>query len=145
MEEEKKLPRRNFIQLITSLLLGLAGLLGLGGLVRFFSFRPDPGSPTVYDLGDAADYPPGSKIIRPDIPAVIYNRGGEFSAYSLSCTHLGCLLEEDGNSFSCPCHGSRFDQNGSVLNGPAAENLLPLRIENNDDNTLTLYTKGAGN
>jgi Rieske Fe-S protein len=145
MKEEKKLPRRNFIRLITRLLLTLAGLLGLGGLVRFFSFRPDPGSPTVFDLGHAADFSPGSKIIRLDIPAVIYNRGGEFFAYSLSCTHLGCLLEENGDNFSCPCHGSRFDQTGKVLNGPAVENMLPLRIEINDDNTLTLYTKGAGN
>ena len=144
MTEEKSLPRRKFIQLSTKLALGFAGLLGLGGLIRYFSFRPDPDSPASFDLGNAADIPPASKIIRPDIPAVIYNSGGEYSAFSLSCTHLGCLVEEDGEDFSCPCHGSKFDSTGRVLAGPAEKKLPSLQVKLNEDGSLTLFTKGAG-
>lgn len=41
------------------------------------------------------------------------------------CTHLGCNLKwnSDEDSFDCPCHGSRFDKHGTVINGPALKNI----------------------
>jgi Rieske Fe-S protein len=133
--------RRDFLKLITNALFGLSGLLGLGGLARFFSYRPTPGQPTEFELGEAANFPTGSRTFRLDIPAVIYNNGGEYMAYSLTCTHLGCTVEEDGDGFACPCHGSRFDRDGMVLEGPAKEPLRILRVDVLEDNTLKLYTK----
>ena len=58
----------------------------------------------------------------------IYNNGvivarsksGTFLAYSQYCTHAGCTVNFDGTSdFICYCHGSVFDSNGNVLQGPA--------------------------
>lgn len=54
-------------------------------------------------------------------------------AYSAVCTHNGCpitLLNEDGRSVVCTCHGSRFDlaDNGTVLTGPATRRLAGLPI-----------------
>lgn len=39
------------------------------------------------------------------------------------CPHLGCALKwnEAEHSWDCPCHGSRFDEGGKVLEGPANE------------------------
>ncbi|MCL2811518.1 MAG: FAD-dependent oxidoreductase, partial [Clostridia bacterium] len=39
------------------------------------------------------------------------------------CTHMGCGLRHNPqeNSFDCPCHGSRFSESGTVLDGPAAK------------------------
>ena len=133
--------RRDFLRLITNALFGLSGLLGLGGLARFFSYQPHQGTPTEFDLGEAVNFPVGSRTLRLDIPAVIYNNGDEYVAYSLTCTHLGCMVEEDGKGFACPCHDSRFDKDGSVLEGPAQEPLRQLRVERMEDNTLRLYTK----
>lgn len=44
-----------------------------------------------------------------------------------NCTHLGCTFPWNGvdQQFQCPCHGSRYDSDGSVLRGPAP---LPLRL-----------------
>ena len=133
--------RRDFLKLITNALFGLSGLLGLGGLARFFSYQPDQGPPTEFDLGEAVNFPVGSQTLRLDIPAMIYNDGGEYIAYSLTCTHLGCTVEEDSQGFACPCHGSRYDKDGLVLAGPAKEPLRRLRVEVLEDKTLKLYTK----
>ncbi len=53
--------------------------------------------------------------------AVYRNGNGELSALSPVCTHLGCLVHWNTaeKSWDCPCHGSRFDPQGRVLNGPA--------------------------
>ena len=46
----------------------------------------------------------------------------------LRCTHLGCKLNwnEEEASWDCPCHGSRYDENGILLDEPAQENLRRL-------------------
>lgn len=41
------------------------------------------------------------------------------------CPHLGCALKWNSqeHSWDCPCHGSRFDASGKLLNNPATGNL----------------------
>jgi cytochrome b6-f complex iron-sulfur subunit len=136
-----KLSRRDFLKLSTNALFGLSGLIGLGGLIRYFSYYP-PEAPVEFDLGDIANFPVGSRTIRNDIPAMIYNRDGEIIAHSLVCTHLGCTVAESANGFDCPCHGSRFDADGNVLVGPAQKPLKTLRVEVLENGTLKLHAKG---
>jgi cytochrome b6-f complex iron-sulfur subunit len=133
--------RRDFLKLATDLLFSLAGLLGLGGLLRFFSYQPDPTPPSEFDLGEASAYPPGSRTLLPDVPAVLYNEHGNYTALSLTCTHLGCTVEADEeDGFSCPCHGSRYNRDGLVLQGPAQKPLRALRVELQEDDTIRLFT-----
>jgi nitrite reductase/ring-hydroxylating ferredoxin subunit len=136
------LSRRDFLRLATNLFFGLGGLLGFCGLVRFLSYLSDPGPPTEFDLGDESDFPPGSRTLRADIPAVILRQpNGEFAAYSLVCTHLGCTVEAEGEEFACPCHGSRYTADGMVLHGPARDPLKKLRVEILEDRTVRLSTR----
>ncbi len=41
--------------------------------------------------------------------------------FSSACTHSGCIISfiQSSNKFNCSCHGSQFDANGNVLQGPA--------------------------
>ena len=41
------------------------------------------------------------------------------------CTHLGCLYkwEETNDRFECPCHGSKFEADGTYIEGPAPRSL----------------------
>ena len=41
------------------------------------------------------------------------------------CPHLGCALRwnKEEHSWDCPCHGSRFDKSGKVLNNPASDDM----------------------
>lgn len=70
-------------------------------------------------------------------------REAELRALSTRCTHAACTVawqrKGDTETLNCPCHGSRFDTAGRVLNGPAK---LPLaryavRVEG-DDAIVTL-------
>ena len=43
-----------------------------------------------------------------------------FTAIDAVCTHESCTVTgSDGANYVCPCHGSRYDRNGHVVNGPA--------------------------
>jgi glycine/D-amino acid oxidase-like deaminating enzyme len=57
--------------------------------------------------------------------AVYRDPGGKFHERSAVCPHLGCIVSwnDAEKSWDCPCHGSRFDPYGRVLNGPANRNL----------------------
>lgn len=50
---------------------------------------------------------------------------GEITIVDTTCTHMGCELAWNNGerSWDCPCHGSRFDKDGSVIEGPAVEPL----------------------
>jgi glycine/D-amino acid oxidase-like deaminating enzyme/nitrite reductase/ring-hydroxylating ferredoxin subunit len=63
--------------------------------------------------------------------AVCRDRQGLVHACSAVCTHLGCDVawNQAEQTWDCPCHGSRFSPDGSVLNGPAVSDLrrVPVR------------------
>ena len=47
-----------------------------------------------------------------------------FSAIDAICTHEGCRVNSaSGAVYVCPCHGSRYNRNGQVLEGPARASL----------------------
>ena len=143
-EKRSVLSRAKFLRLGSRIALGLAGILGLGGLVRFFSHTPETGSPTSFHIGPAAEFPPIGKLTRPDIPAVILKTAQGFQAFSLICTHLGCTLEENSGGYSCPCHGSLFSEDGAVIKGPAEEDLQTLEVEITPEGELWVHKQGGG-
>ena len=75
-----------------------------------------------------ADVPLGISIVG----NVIVNRDatGRMHAWLARCTHLGCRLDEVvGDEIVCPCHGSRFRADGTVITGPATRPLQPLDLK----------------
>ncbi|WII72281.1 FAD-dependent oxidoreductase [Bdellovibrio sp. 22V] len=59
--------------------------------------------------------------------AVLRNEDGGFQRLSATCPHMGGVVRwnEAEETWDCPVHGSRFNKNGEVLNGPAKNNLSP--------------------
>jgi glycine/D-amino acid oxidase-like deaminating enzyme/nitrite reductase/ring-hydroxylating ferredoxin subunit len=63
--------------------------------------------------------------------AVFRDDAGVLHAVSARCTHLGCDVQFNAaeRSWDCPCHGSRFDVDGAVLEGPAVDPLEPHDVD----------------
>lgn len=86
------------------------------------------------DLDNTADLEPGDGgILSFGLRKVAVYRDYDktLHAFSAVCPHLGCIVQwnSDEKSFDCPCHGSRFAADGTVLNGPAESNLSNLHIK----------------
>ena len=78
--------------------------------------------PPLSDLapGDGALVKAGDRTV-----AAYRATSGEVKIVSPTCTHLGCTVHwnDAEKTWDCPCHGSRFDVDGAVLNGPATKPL----------------------
>ena len=76
------------------------------------------------DVRTAESIAPGAgAILREGLKqiAVYRDEHGRLHRYSALCPHLGCVVEwnHTERTWDCPCHGSRFDPHGQVLNGPS--------------------------
>ncbi len=78
--------------------------------------RGDAGSPDELRPGDG-------RVLRDGLQKLACARDddGHLHCVSATCTHLGGILawNPTEKTWDCPCHGSRFDVDGAVLNGPA--------------------------
>lgn len=63
--------------------------------------------------------------------AVYRSHDNTLHTMSAACPHLGCVVAWNAveSSWDCPCHGSRFEATGGVINGPANVGLSPVELE----------------
>jgi len=93
-----------------------------------------PAQPAV--LATTADVPEGSGIIVDDTVLTQPN-AGEFKGFSNICTHSGCTLNSvTDKTINCPCHGSKFNLDGTVAQGPASTPLEDKPIVVQGDSIL---------
>jgi nitrite reductase/ring-hydroxylating ferredoxin subunit len=76
-----------------------------------------------FTIGGPSDFPSGSVTFLPDRRLFVFNGPDGLFCISSICTHLGCNVRHIGTGFECPCHGSRYDENGRVIHGPAPKPL----------------------
>ena len=125
----EKIDRRRFLVTGAS---ALAAAAGLGGFVSLAFLRPwaaDRVGQAVL-VGYPEDIPADSVLVMRDAKVALGRTEAGFFALSTVCPHLSCVvrwLEPEGR-FHCPCHGSKFEREGRVLNGPAHRDLPPLEI-----------------
>ena len=131
--------RRDLLKISAQSFLGLSGVIGIAGIIRFLSFEPAPPPPKQFELGPSSNYLIGTRTVIKNIPAILIRSSKGFSAISLTCQHLGCTVEVKSDEFICPCHGSRYNKDGSILNGPAQKDLPSLKVEiTSDDRVIIL-------
>jgi len=70
----------------------------------------------------------------------VIRRDGKLFVLSAVCTHKKCkLTAEKDRSFYCDCHGSTFDPNGKVTEGPAKRDLPHLSTRVNEQGHMLVY------
>ena len=83
------------------------------------------------ELAKTSEVPVGGGVIKGDT-VITQATAGAFAGFSSTCTHLGCKVGEVSDGvIKCPCHGSKFNLDGSVAGGPAPRALdtLAVRVE----------------
>lgn len=101
---------------------------GVESAWHFFKDRIVPA-----EVDSVARVPPGEgRIVRLGGEPVAVHRddAGQLHAVSPVCTHLGCHVHWNAGerSWDCPCHGSRYEPDGTVLHGPAVKALARKEI-----------------
>jgi cytochrome b6-f complex iron-sulfur subunit len=132
----KEISRRTLIKIS----LGLPGLMGLGVLFKYLGYQPLPARQTRFILKPPAEYPLNSTISIEEARAwLVHDEAGVY-AVSAICTHLGCVVNYIEPQFKCPCHGSRYDRSGLVVNGPATQPLGHVELTLSADGLIVLDT-----
>jgi len=121
--------------------LAAQGLASLRSLVPNVSYD----APTTVKVGMPADFPDGMKFL-PDQRLFVFRDGKVFHAVSAVCTHLGCTVRAEALSspetrtvdgkplrlthrFLCPCHGSKYNGDGTNISGPAPKPLAWYHLD----------------
>jgi Rieske Fe-S protein len=87
--------------------------------------------------------PDGAVKLQPagqEDPIYVLAKGGDFVAVSPICTHRGCTVDVHGERLVCPCHGSTYDRDGTVLKGPAQRALTRYAVERTGDRLTILVS-----
>jgi cytochrome b6-f complex iron-sulfur subunit len=72
-----------------------------------------------------------------DLPVFVRRvAGAPPVALSTRCMHRGCEVEPSTDRLVCPCHGSEYDLNGAVLQGPTQLPLERFRVRESADALL---------
>ncbi len=128
IDSENKISRRKFLKLSTIGASITAWTLTMIGLLKFPKPALLPDVSNIFKIGKPEDMPVGTKKIIEDKKVRIVRDGDGIYAVSLICTHLGCIVSKTSKGYQCPCHGSKFNERGDVVAGPAPRGLSWLEV-----------------
>jgi cytochrome b6-f complex iron-sulfur subunit len=91
-----------------------------------------------FKAGKPDDYLDGSVTFLEVERVFLVRQGNTFRCLSAICTHLGCTVNRSEHGYHCPCHGSVFDEQGSVKSGPAPRGLEWFQVTLSKDSRLVV-------
>jgi Rieske Fe-S protein len=88
--------------------------------------------------GNVSNTSVGALSVVPNAPAILGRDASGLYAMTITCPHQGCDVEPSGKDLVCPCHGSQFDSNGAVLQGPANAPLVHFAVTVDASGNITI-------
>ena len=130
--------RRDFLGLAAAWTAVGSLVMAVLGAVRLPMPSVFPESSSKVKLGPPDRFPVGSVTYFSRHQLWLFREEQGFHAISTVCPHLGCIVErtKDGD-YHCPCHGSKFDDQGRVQGGPAPQGLAWVRLGMSPEGQLT--------
>jgi len=122
------MPRRDFLGLAAAwAALATLAFATIGALrLPKAAVLPSPSKRFRVTLPEALG--PGEPLFPAGRNVAVFRDAAGVFAVSRVCTHLGCIVRKSETGFDCPCHGSRFGPDGSVVRGPAPKPLPWLAV-----------------
>ena len=120
---EGQVTRRRMLDWLSSFGLFGSAVVSIFSNLVFIKPRATYGQPNRFSIGKPEDFPSGTRITLGEHNICVVREGEKMCAISTVCTHLGCIVSTSETGFACPCHGSRYDQDGNVTGGPAPKAL----------------------
>ncbi len=128
--------RRDFLTAVSWGAAAVGAGSVIAALSRFMQPVIQTGAPGPVDVGLPGDYAAGSLTFVEPARAYLGRDDRGFYAILAICTHLGCTPRLQSGGYACPCHGSRFNRDGAVLNGPASRPLDRALVGRSSDGHL---------
>ena len=132
--DPEPIPRRDFLGMaavwsaVTSLLFATLGMLRLPKA----AVLPSPSKRFRVSLPESLE--PNKPFLPAGRSVALFRSHRGVYALSAVCTHLGCIVKPSATGFDCPCHGSKFARDGSVLRGPAPKALARFSVKHLEGN-----------
>ncbi len=121
--DPEAMPRRDFLGLAAWWSAAAALLFAFFGAMRLPKAAVLPSAAKRFRVRLPSSLASGQAFIPSGRAVALYRQDNQVYAISTVCTHLGCIVKPVDNGFDCPCHGSKFAKDGSVLKGPAPSGL----------------------
>ena len=143
--DQPEQPARRSVLVKLGTAAGAAALAGQGGIVlRSLVANVSYDTPSRMKVGYPGSFSEGLTLV-PDQRVFVSRHGKRFKAMSAACTHLGCTVRVEASlradptdpdtrratqvfELACPCHGSRYHEDGSNISGPAPRPLPSYRL-----------------
>lgn len=146
--EPEAIPRRDFLGLAALGAMTATFLFSIIGMLRLPKAAVSASPAKKFNVNLPATLVSGEAFVPPGRSVAVYKDEEGIFAISTICTHLGCIVKPAASGFLCPCHGSAYAEDGSVLKGPAPKALPWLKVTNNggtisidEENTVKAGTK----
>jgi len=143
--DQPEQPARRSVLVKLGTAAGAAALAVQGGIVlRSLVANVSYDTPSRMKVGHPGSFSEGLTLV-PDQRVFVSRHGKRFKAMSAACTHLGCTVRVEASlradptdpdtrratqvfELACPCHGSRYHEDGSNISGPAPRPLPSYRL-----------------
>jgi cytochrome b6-f complex iron-sulfur subunit len=126
--EPEPMPRRDFLGLAALGSMGAALLFSLFGMLKLPKAAVSATLAKKYDVALPENLADGEAFVPPGRNVALFRDSEGVFAISTVCTHLGCIVKASAKGFDCPCHGSGFEKDGTVVKGPAPQPLPWLKV-----------------
>lgn len=126
--DPEPIPRRDLLGLMSLWSMATALLFATIGILRLPRAAVLPSPSKTFRVAIPESLAAGDAFVPPGRSVALFKDADGIHAISIVCTHLGCIVKPTADGFSCPCHGSGFARDGSVVKGPAPRSLDWIKV-----------------